>query len=50
MVMDSGDIDKDGDIELILGSLAFEVISKNNLVDRCIAEGLPFIILENTIR
>ena len=49
IVMDAGDIDDDGDEDLILGSLAFEVIPKNNLVNRWVQEGLPFIILENTI-
>ncbi len=47
VVMDSGDIDKDGDIDLILGSLAFEVVPKGNFVERWANEGIPFIILEN---
>ncbi|MEM1138089.1 MAG: VCBS repeat-containing protein [Bacteroidota bacterium] len=48
LVMDAGDIDADGDQDIILGSLAFEVIPKSNLVDRWIKEAIPFIILENT--
>ena len=49
IVMDSGDLDKDGDIDLALGSLAFEVIPDNGEVTRWVKNGLPFIILENQL-
>jgi hypothetical protein len=47
IVMDAGDFDMDGDLDLILGSLAFEVIPDNGLVGRWMEEGIPFIILRN---
>ena len=50
IVMDVGDPDQDGDQDLILGSLAFEVIPKSNLIGRWVQEGLPFVILENTTK
>jgi hypothetical protein len=50
--MDAGDIDKDGDIDLALGSLTFEVVSKSrgNLINQWIENGIPYILLENTTR
>lgn len=50
VVMDSGDMDQDGDQDLILGSLAFEVVPKSNYVQQWIEKGIPYIILENTTR
>ncbi len=51
IVMDHGDMDDDGDIDLILGALAFEVVPKNDsLENHWIKEGLPFVVLENTIK
>ncbi len=50
MVMDTGDIDQDGDLDIILGSLAFEVIPKGNYVDTWVKNGIPFIILENKLK
>lgn len=50
LVMDSGDVDKDGDMDIILGSLAFEVIPDNGLVDQWVENGIPFLLLENMIR
>ncbi|MEM6698346.1 MAG: VCBS repeat-containing protein [Bacteroidota bacterium] len=47
IVMDSGDLDKDGDIDLVLGSLAFEVIPKMGLVEQWVQDGIPFVYLEN---
>lgn len=48
IVMDSKDYDQDGDEDLILGSLAFEVPGDTVLVSKWANEGLPFVILENT--
>ncbi len=50
IVMDSGDIDNDGDTDLILGSLSFEVIPKNDLVEQWVKKAIPFVILENTAK
>ncbi len=50
IVMDAGDIDHDGDQDLALGSLAFEVPGKNQLVDSWVKNAIPFIILENLAR
>lgn len=50
ITMDSGDVDQDGDIDIIIGSLAFEVIPKQGLVDKWKQNGIPFLYLENTIK
>jgi len=47
IVMDAGDLDNDGDIDLALGSLAFEVIPDNGEVEGWVQNGLPFLVLEN---
>lgn len=48
IVMDKGDVDGDGDTDIILGALAFEVIPDNGLVEKWVKDGIPFIVLENT--
>lgn len=50
MVMDAGDYDRDGDTDLILGSLAFEVIPEMGLVQKWMESGLPYVILKNTTK
>ncbi|MFT5237636.1 MAG: hypothetical protein ACI9M9_001236 [Flavobacteriaceae bacterium] len=50
IVMDASDYDKDGDIDLVLGSLAFEVVPKLGFVEKWMEDGIPFIVLENTFR
>jgi hypothetical protein len=50
VVMDGSDYDKDGDIDLVLGSLAFEVVPKLGYVEKWMQGGIPFIILENQTR
>lgn len=47
IVMDAKDKDKDGDIDLILGSLIFETIPDSDYIQKWIKTGLPFVILEN---
>lgn len=51
IVMDKGDIDGDGDTDIVLGSLAFEVVPPNGLVEKWVQNGVGFIVLRNnTIR
>jgi hypothetical protein len=50
IVMDSGDIDRDGDIDLAIGSLAFEVIPDNGELAGWVNNALPFLLLENKQR
>ena len=47
LTMDAGDIDQDGDLDIILGSLAFEVSGYPSLAQQWINNGIPFIILRN---
>jgi len=49
VVMHSSDYDQDGDEDLILGSLAFEVIPKLGYVNQWIKDGIPFIVLQNNL-
>lgn len=48
IVMDKGDIDNDGDMDLVLGSLAFEVVAEGNWVQNWVEGGVPFVVLRNT--
>jgi hypothetical protein len=50
IVMDAGDPDQDGDIDLALGSLAFEVVPDRGEIERWVQNGLPFLILENQLK
>ena len=47
LIMDSADWDQDGDTDLILGALTFEVVPKMNYVNRWVENGIPFIIMKN---
>ncbi|MGK7395518.1 MAG: FG-GAP repeat domain-containing protein [Candidatus Cyclobacteriaceae bacterium M3_2C_046] len=49
IVMDQGDIDLDGDQDLVLGSLAFEVISPRSaeFMQEWVNAGIPYILLKN---
>ena len=49
VVMDASDYDKDGDLDLILGSLAFEVVPKLGYIEQWVKDGIPFVILENKL-
>jgi hypothetical protein len=50
LIIRSADPDQDGDLDLLLGSLAFEVIPAGNWVQRWQAQGIPFVVLENQLR
>ncbi|NRA50763.1 MAG: VCBS repeat-containing protein [Phaeodactylibacter sp.] len=50
IVMDHADIDEDGDEDLVLGSLAFEVVPDNGEVDKWINAGIPFVVLKNQLK
>lgn len=50
IIMDAHDRDSDGDIDLVLGSLAFEAINKGALVQKWVEQGIPFVYLENQHR
>ena len=47
IVMDAADRDGDGDIDIVLGSLAFEVIPDDGQLSGWIQNGVPYLILEN---
>lgn len=47
LVMDTKDKDNDGDVDIVLGSLAFEVVPKSPLLDQWVSEGIPYLVLEN---
>ena len=47
IVMDTGDPDQDGDLDIVIGGLTLEVIPKLGFVDRWIEQGIPFVFLEN---
>ena len=49
IVMDAGDIDGDGDVDLILGSMIFGT-DHTAYFDKWVENGLPFVILENTTK
>lgn len=50
ITMDAGDIDQDGDEDLLLGSLAFEVIPRTGILQDWIKDGIPFVVLENNLK
>lgn len=50
IVLDAGDIDHDGDEDIVLGSLAFEVIPDNGEVERWVKNGMPFVVLRNRLQ
>lgn len=47
LVMDAGDYDRDGDTDLVLGSLVMEVQPPTGIEKKWTAEGIPFLILKN---
>ncbi|MEM6380438.1 MAG: VCBS repeat-containing protein [Bacteroidota bacterium] len=47
ITMDAGDIDLDGDLDLVLGALTFEVVPEMGLVKQWTQDGIPFLVLKN---
>jgi hypothetical protein len=47
IVMDAADMDQDGDLDLLLGSLAFEIVPPHPLLERWVKAGIPAILLRN---
>ncbi len=47
LVMDAADFDADGDLDLVLGSMAFEVLPDGGEVARWVKDGIPFVVLVN---
>ncbi|GAB5466626.1 MAG: hypothetical protein Kapaf2KO_20620 [Candidatus Kapaibacteriales bacterium] len=47
IVMDSGDLDNDGDTDLVIGSLTMQVDKSGTFTKKWMDKGLPFIYLEN---
>jgi hypothetical protein len=47
IVMDMADYDQDGDQDLLLGSLAFEIVPPHPLLESWIRAGIPAILLRN---
>jgi hypothetical protein len=50
ITMDAGDVDLDGDLDIILGSLAFEVVPPVGLLDKWVEAAVPFVVLENGLK
>jgi hypothetical protein len=50
MVMDMGDLEGDGDIDLLLGPLTFEVVPDRGETARWVKNAIPFVVLENKKR
>lgn len=50
LTMDTGDMDLDGDLDLILGSFAQEIQPAVGLYAQWIEKGIPFIVLENQLK
>ncbi len=50
VVMDVGDLDQDGDVDIMLGSMAFEAPQNKELEKEWINNSIPFILLDNIIK
>lgn len=50
LVMDAADFDADGDLDLVLGSMAFEAVPDRGEVAGWVQDGIPFVVLENRAR
>lgn len=47
MVMDAGDLEGDGDLDLVLGPLCMEPKPDSGEMERWLGAGVPFVVLEN---
>lgn len=50
IVMDAGDLEGDGDLDIVLGPLTFEVVPDRGEINRWLQKAIPFLVLENTLR
>ena len=50
LVMDVADHDGDNDLDILLGSLTFEVPTRPTLTEHWANQGIPYILLENLIQ
>lgn len=50
LVMDAGDLDGDGDWDLVLGALTMETVPETTLLAQWVRDGIPFVVLENKAR
>ncbi|HMQ48506.1 MAG TPA: VCBS repeat-containing protein [Saprospiraceae bacterium] len=47
ITMDASDVDQDGDTDIVLGSLAFEVVPDGGELAKWVENGIPFVLLDN---
>ena len=47
IVMDGQDFDRDGDMDLLVGSLMFEVEDDEYWINYWLAQKVPYLLLEN---
>ncbi|MBX2893147.1 MAG: VCBS repeat-containing protein [Saprospiraceae bacterium] len=50
LVMDAGDLDGDGDWDIVLGALTMQTIPETGLVAQWVKDGIPFVLLRNKAR
>lgn len=50
LIMEAGDYNGDGDIDLVLGSLTFEVVPESGYMEKWVTNGIPYVILQNQLR
>lgn len=50
LTMDTGDLDLDGDLDLILGSFAQKIQPAVGLYEQWLEKGIPFVVLENQLK
>ncbi len=50
IVMDAGDLDSDGDLDIALGSLSFETYPDPLRMATWLEQGMPYMFLENTLK
>ena len=51
LVADAGDVDGDGDYDIVMGSLLFKInAAPTDLIERWSSHGYHMVLLENTVR